>query len=313
MGRRVGIVGAGGMGSAFAAFLARAGHDVVLIGRGGAHVRAVAAHGLRVVPPQKEPCHVQPETAVHAAELSDDSLDVLILLTKTYDTAQAAASGAHALKPDGVAVSLQNGLGNDAVLAAEFGPRRSLVGATTVGATVQRPGEVSISALAAERRSITHLGAMGRAGGEDRADDVVEILNASQLPATHARPVAVPVWEKLALAVMSPISAVLGQTVGRVWASADGRALVEQMFDEVVAVAAQQGVGLDRKAAWEHACRVFTDTGEHYTSMCTDVQEKRPTELAYMAGAVSRLAEAGGIPVPVHTTVLRMLGVLGAQ
>jgi len=125
--------------------------------------------------------------------------------------------------------------------------------------------------------------------------------------------VAVPVWGKLALAVMSPISAVLRLTVAGVWGSADGRGLVEAMFDEVVAVAGSQGVALDRDAAWAHASRVFAGTGEHYTSMCTDVLKGRRTELASMAGAVRSLAEAAGVPVPVHATVLALLGALGVQ
>ena len=60
---------------------------------------------------------------------------------------------------------------------------------------------------------------------------------------------------------------------------------------------------------------MFAGTGEHYTSMCTDVMKGRPTELAAMAGAVQSLASAAGVPVPVHATVLSMLraqGVVGA-
>ena len=41
MAGRIGVLGAGGMGSAFAAHLARSGADVVLIGRGSAHVTAL--------------------------------------------------------------------------------------------------------------------------------------------------------------------------------------------------------------------------------------------------------------------------------
>ncbi|NEK58462.1 2-dehydropantoate 2-reductase [Geodermatophilus sabuli] len=309
---RIAVLGAGGMGSAFAAFLARAGADVVLVGRGGAHVRAVAERGLLVAPPGEDAWRVDVPVAVTAADLPHGSVDVLVVLTKTYDSAAAVAGAAPALSPAGVAVSLQNGLGNDAVLAGAVGGRRALVGVTTVGATVQSPGAISITGSTAARRSLTHVGATGQARAEDRADDVVAALEAAGLPALHARPVDVAVWEKLALAVMSPVSSVLRATVATVWRHPEGRALVERMFDEVVAVGRAQGVDLDRDAAWAHAARVFDGTGEHHTSMCSDVMAGRRTELSAMAGAVAGLAVRDGVPVPVHTTVLAMLHVMGA-
>jgi 2-dehydropantoate 2-reductase len=301
------------MGSAFAAFLARAGADVVLIGRGSAHIRALADGPLRVLPPDAEPWTARVPAAVGPKDLAPSSVDVLVVLTKTFDSAAAVAGVAHALAADGVAVSLQNGLGNDAVLSRAVGGGRSLVGVTTVGATLQEPGTISVSASTAAGQSLTHVGPMGSATAASRADDVAAALTAAQLPTVHDEEVAVPLWGKLALSVMSPVSSVVRLPVGRVWATPQGRALVERMFDEVIAVAAGQGVALDRDAAWAHACRVFAGTGEHYTSMCTDVLRGRRTELPSMAGEVRRLAAETGTAVPVHDTVLSLLGALGVD
>ncbi len=139
------------------------------------------------------------------------------------------------------------------------------------------------------------------------------VLSAAGLPTETHADVAELVWGKLALAAMSPLSSVQRVTVAAVWASPAGRALVERMFDEVVAVAGAEGVHLDRDAAWAHAQRTFAGTGEHYTSMCTDVRMGRPTELAGMAGAVRRLAERHRVPVPVHATVLDLLALAGVR
>lgn len=310
---RVGVLGAGGMGSAVAAFLARSGADVVLIGRGSPHVRRLADRELRVLPPAGTPWTVVVPVAVRPDALPPASIEVLVVLTKTFDTAEAVAGVAHALAPGGVAVSLQNGLGNDAILGAAVGGARALVGVTTVGATLQEPGTISISAATSSADTLNHVGAMGQATAAARADDVAATLSAAGLATVHAENVAVPLWGKLALSVMSPVSSVLRLTVGRVWATPQGRALVERMFDEVVAVAASQGIALDRDAAWAHASRVFAGTGEHYTSMCTDVLKGRRTELASMAGAVRRLADESGIAVPIHATVLSLLGALGVD
>lgn len=309
---RIGIVGAGGMGSAFAAHLARAGHPVVLVGRGSGHVRALVDRPLTVCPPDGDPWTVRIPVAVHAADLGVGSLDLAILLTKAFDAPTAAADIASALAPHAVAVGLQNGLGLDDVLAGALGGHRALVGVTTVGATLQEPGRISVSASTAANRSSTQIGETGAARGGHRLPDLVRALSDAGLPTTAPADVAVAVWDKLALAVMSPISAILRMTVGQVWASPSGRALVERMFDEVVAVGTARGVPLDRATAWAHARDVFLGTGEHHTSMCTDVMQGRRTELDTMADAVRRLAVAEAVPVPVHDTVVPMLRTLGA-
>src|SRR3954468_1345546 len=197
MAGRIGVLGSGGMGSAFAAFLARAGTDVVLIGRGSAHIRALDEGPLRVLPPDGTPWTVPVPAAVGPEDLAPSSIDVLVVLTKTFDSAAAVSGVAHALAPSGVAVSLQNGLGNDAVLSDAVGGGRALVGVTTVGATLQEPGTISISASTAAGQSLTHVGAMGRATAAERAGHVAAGLQAAGLPAVHAEDVAVPLWGKL--------------------------------------------------------------------------------------------------------------------
>lgn len=311
---RIGVLGAGGMGTAFAAHLARDGADVLLIGRGSAHVAALAERPLQVDPPDDEPWTVTVPVAAHAADVPGASIDVLLVLTKSYDLAEAMRTAAHVLAPDGVAVPLQNGLGTDARVADAVGDERTLVGTTTVGAQLQEPGRISLSAATAAGQTLTVLGRMGRGRAPlDRGVAVAEQLTKAGLPTEASTKVDELIWGKLALAAMSPVSAVPRVTVGAVWRSPEGRALVERMFDEVVAVAAAEGVHLDRAAAWAHAVKTYAGTGDHYTSMCTDVRLGRRTELADMAGAVRRLGEQHGVPVPAHAAVLDLLALSGVR
>ncbi|OJY52053.1 2-dehydropantoate 2-reductase [Pseudonocardia sp. 73-21] len=314
MAMRIGVLGAGGMGTAFAAHLAAADADVVLIGRGSAHVRSLAGRPVEVVPPHGDPWRVTVPVAGHPADVPPGRLDVLLVLTKAYDLDAALRSAAHTLGSGGVAVPLQNGLGTDAVVADVVGDGRTLVGTTTVGAALAEPGRITVSMSTAAGESLTSIGRMGRAAGDlATGADVAELLTKVGLPTEVTPAVAELVWGKLALAAMSPLSCVPRVTVAEVWGSAEGRALVERMFDEVVAVAAAEGVPLDRDAAWAHARRTFEGTGEHYTSMCTDVRLGRPTELGVMGGAVRALGERHGVPVPVHATVCDLLGLAGVR
>ncbi|HEX3956529.1 MAG TPA: 2-dehydropantoate 2-reductase [Trebonia sp.] len=307
---RVAVLGAGGMGSAFAAYLARDGHDVQIIGRGGPHIEAIARVGLTVRPPTGPEYAAAVTARVHGSQAPPASADLLIVLTKTFDTGPAAESAAHALSPDGVVVSLQNGLGNDEQLATVFGGERALVGVTTVGAARQEPGVISLSAMTAAGRTLTEFGLTGVCAGAARGAELAGLLTAAGLPAVFRPNVEAALWGKLAMAVMSPVSAVLQRTVGQVWRHAAGRELVRQMFDEVVQVAAAEGVLLNAESAWTHAVSTFEGTGEHYTSMCTDVMLGRPTELHSMACEVARRGARRGLDLPAHQVVLRMLATM---
>ncbi len=313
MAGRIAVLGAGGVGSAYAGLLARAGRDVVLIGRGSAHIRQVATHGLTVRPPQGDPWTVEVDTWLTAEDVPARSVDLMLVLTKAFDTGAAVSSVAHALTPDGVVMSPQNGLGCDASLARAVGGERTLVGVTTVGATLQEPGQISVSVSTAAGESLTHVGTTAIATGGHRAAELVELLTSASLPAVHSPHVAIPIWEKLALAAMSPVCAVLQRTVGHIWSTPEGRHLVRSLFDEVLAVAASQGVTLDAVTTWAYASSVFEGTGEHFTSLATDVANGRRTELSTMAGGVHRLGVEAGVPVPVHGAVLDLLGVLGVH
>src|SRR5207244_4653024 len=70
------------------------------------------------------------------APLRDDEtpVDAAILATKTPGTAWAAAIAAKILAPDGVALTIQNGLGNYEMLVEHVGHPRAAVGVIYVGA-----------------------------------------------------------------------------------------------------------------------------------------------------------------------------------
>ena len=85
------------------------------------------------------------------------------------------------------------------------------------------------------------------------------------------------------------------------------------LFDEVLAVAASQGVTLDAATTWAYSSGVFEGTGEHFTSLATDVAKGRRTELSTMAGGVHRLGLESGVPVPAHGAMLDLLGIMGVH
>lgn len=305
------IVGAGAMGSVFGGHLALAGHDVTLVDVRADHIQAVRQSGLELRRPGRETAVVAlAATTDPAADLGP--VDVALFLCKGFATEDAARSVKHALGPESWAVTVQNGLGNDRALAQVFPVAQVVPGTTTVGAMTDGPGVVSTSPGTAQGRSRTDLGPP-RSGRDipPGVEALAATLTEAGLP-TEALPSAdVVIWTKLAMAAsMGPLSAILRRTVKDVMDDPAGRALQEDMFREIVAVAAAAGVQLDADEVWAHCQATYDSVGHHATSMAADVVAGRRTEIDTMALEVARLAAEHGVPAPVTRTVGRLVKAL---
>ena len=109
---RIAVVGAGAIGSASGALLARADHEVLLVGR-SAHVAATRADSLRV-----DGCLGAFSVKVTAVEQLDRRPDLALITTKTQDV-QTAVTSNRAVLADVPVLTIQNGV-RGAELAAEI-------------------------------------------------------------------------------------------------------------------------------------------------------------------------------------------------
>ncbi len=214
---RVGVVGAGAVGSVVGGLLARAGHDVVLLGR-AAHVEAIRDGGLVLHGPDG-PSTVKVPATTDPAGLG--VRDVLVVLCKTHATREAITSTGHALSPDGLAISLQNGLGNERVLAEAVGVHRSVPGTTTIGAIREGPGHVTVAPATADGMSATHVGPpRSRDTVPPLLADWAAAMTAAGMPTHAALDADRVIWTKLAVAgSMGPLTAVLRRTIADVVAT----------------------------------------------------------------------------------------------
>jgi len=173
----ISIIGTGAMASLFGARLSPVA-AVTLMGTWEAAVKAIRRSGILV--------EGEGTFRVHAVPDPDDAppADLAIVLVKTYQTERAARWAARTLKPQGVALTIQNGLGNVETLAAQVGVDRAMLGVTTQGATLLKPGQVRSGG-----RGTTHLGFLPieRAAPRDWSADslayeVTALLNAAEKP-----------------------------------------------------------------------------------------------------------------------------------
>lgn len=132
----IGIVGGGAIGSFLAGKLSTRLNNVYLLSSSQSpHYLALKKNGLRIA--QKDGTFSDPISI--KTELTGQKLDIIIFTVKTPYTKQACDNFAHFLKPDGIALSLQNGMGLD-VYSNYF--QKMLFGITYQGCALGDPGVV---------------------------------------------------------------------------------------------------------------------------------------------------------------------------
>ncbi|NOZ30157.1 MAG: 2-dehydropantoate 2-reductase [Chloroflexi bacterium] len=298
---RVVILGTGAMGCLFAARLAL--HvEVWMLGTWAAGLAAVRREGVCI--------SEQGETWQAAVRTADDptavpTADVVLLLVKSYQTDRAAAWAARCLAPNGLAVTLQNGLDNGPWLAAAVGGDRMAVGVTFEGATLLRPGRVRHAG-----RGPTYIGA----GPEARVRGLVSLLRRAGFDARLASDVEQIVWGKAVVnAAINPLTALWRVPNGDLLVHEDRRALLASLSREAAAVATARGVQLMFEDPIAHVEEVCRATAANRSSMLQDVERGRLTEIDSINGVIVAEGRRLGVPTPVNETVWRLVRGLTAH
>jgi 2-dehydropantoate 2-reductase len=299
---KITIAGAGAMGCRFGAALARQ-HKVLLLDGWSRHVDAINDHGL-IVDDERGP-HAITNIAAGRFPARNDPADLLIVFAKATATAEVAAAAKGAIGPATLVLTLQNGLGNIEALLPHVPRDRLLAGTTTLGTELVGPGH--IRALGTGE---TVLGAVGPGRHAERVAAVLAVAGLTTRVA--ADPLAV-IWAKVAFnCVMNSLCTIASIPVSALALYPGFDDLAGLILDEVVAVAAAEGVHVDVPAALMLMKAQFDPaaSGSHLASTLQDLLNGRPTEIAHLNGAIAARAAAHGLPAPVNALITQLVGLL---
>jgi 2-dehydropantoate 2-reductase len=296
---RVAVVGAGGVGSLFGGRLAAAGHDVWLVHRRPEGVEALRRDGLCLEGPDSSE-----RIAVHATADTREvgPVDLVLILTKSTDTAAAAQSARYMVEAQTLVLTLQNGLGNLEKIAAVVGEERTLLGMTYVGAALLGPGRARLTAAGK-----TFVGEPGGPRTE-RVERIAQTLSMAGLPTEATDRLWEMVWGKLVInAALNATCALTGASGEAALRSPAAYELLGLVAEETAAVAGALGITLpyaDAAARVRQHCR---DVGSSKPSMLQDMERGRPTEIEAINGAVVREGLRVGVPTPFNQALLLLV------
>jgi 2-dehydropantoate 2-reductase len=235
--------GAGAMGGIFGGYLARAGHDVILIDVARAAVDAINQAGLTIEEKDGSMPVIPVKASTDAA--SAGPADVIINFVKCYHTESAVTAAKAMMGPDSYVLSLQNGWGNAARIASITGDDRVVVGLTYHGGTLLGPGRVKHPGT-----GMTFLGELSGAQ-TPRLTALAEAFRGAGIETTVSARIVDEVWKKLALNCCTlPISGLLRFFAHELVTYKDAEAVMASILGEVVAVAKAQGIALDYDERW---------------------------------------------------------------
>ena len=282
---RIAVLGAGAVGCYFGGMLARAGREVIFVGRSG-HVEAMARDGLLI-----DSVHFRGRIAVAASTdpAAVRGADVVLLCVKTPQTESAMRAVQPYLESGAVVASLQNGVDNAERIQA----------ATGIDAV---PAVVYVAA------EMTGPGALKHNGRGDlvlpdseRGARVAAVFEGTDVPCRLSADIAAELWTKLIMnAVYNALSALTGMRYGKLVAEPLAVEVMRRVIDETVAVAAAGGVKLPAAEVTEAALKLGVAMAGALSSTAQDIARGKRTEIDALNGYVVRQGEACGVPAPVN-------------
>ena len=291
---RIAVVGAGGVGGAFGAALAKAGADVTFIAR-GAHLAAMKSKGLRIEGGRGE-THLVPTQATDDPA-SVGTVDFVLFCVKLWDVESA---GQH-IKPlvgrETAVIPLQNGIDAPERLVPILGAQAVMGGVAQISASIVEPGVI--------RQVGTFMRMLfGELDGSTskRGEALLAMCRKAGFDVVLSDQIVTELWMKfILLATNASVMAVARQPIGKLRDDPDMRQQFVAAYQEVVDVGKARGVKLPADAVDKMLAFNAGAPPTMKPSMALDLERGNRIELPWLGGKVVELGRQLGVPTPTHS------------
>ena len=294
---KIAVMGAGGVGCYYGGMLARAGHELTLIGR-AQHMEAVRRDGL-YMDTRSFQMHVPLQARSDAGGVAGAKL--VLCCVKSSDTEKAGAEMAPHLEPDALVLCLQNGVDNAERLQALL-PCRVAPAVVYVGAEMAGPGRIK------------HNGRGELVLGTSAASaELAQLFVDAGIPTQISDNVAAALWAKLIInCAYNGLSAITQLPYGQLVQGAGVEGMMRDVVEECLAVAKGGGVSMPEDM-WETVWGIARAMPAQFSSTAQDLARRKPSEIDHLNGYVLRKGEALGIPTPVNRALHALVRLLESR
>ena len=310
---RIAILGAGSLGSLYAALLSQVeGVELFVHGRGihGAHM---AAHGLSVEGERvffvsnEEVFFSLDEVGLPPSALA--SIDFILLTGKSDQTEMLAGLAQQLLSPEGYVLSLSNGLGHAELCQGVLGPHRVFAATSTHGAWRPKAGTVHCAG-----KGETVLGSLSGGPGLEEAQPFLSVLDQAGLSPQWSNDGTAIVWRKVLLNIaINPIAAIAGVNNGVLLRPDLFSSALSTMLEGASVARLERVILPDDSELEDQLRRVIHATSGNMCSMLQDLRNGRQTEIKVLNQAIVERGERVGIQTPLNQMLAAVITALHVE
>jgi len=295
----IGIIGLGPVGSILAAHLAKSRVDVV-VQDAMPNIRwKVKQDGISVSGITQLTARID-KIADSISELSEFGTEIVFIVTKACYLKDILPEIRQICTPKMKIVSFQNGLDNERFIAEQLGIGTAYRVVINYAGNLAGPGNAIMNWF----QPPNYVGVYheGKYSIDETTRKIASMLTTAGLKTEETSDIKKHVWEKNILnSALCSICAVTGQTMKEAMEFEHSRTLAIKILEEGLKVAKADGYDFGVEALKKFTL-YLEKGGAHKPSMLIDVENKRPTEIDFMSGAIVRYGEKYRIPTPVNST-----------
>jgi len=282
---RIGIIGAGAMGTLFSEYISRTGIDYYVYEKD-----------------ENRKNYLNDRMPISSSPSDISRCDIIFIFVKSYATGDACRDIQTSINADTIIVTLQNGLGISEIISYHFPQNPLVLGTATYGAALDSSGAL---VPGGEGEIII--------GGRDKKSNAVIfslLTDAGFTTRETGNPLQV-IWEKAIInAGINPLGAVLNIPNGKIIENEYSSTIQEQLVLEGSRVAGAMKLNISGEIMIERTKQVCLTTAINHCSMLQDIRAQRKTEIDSINGKIIEYGELNKIPTPWNTSMYYLVKAL---
>jgi 2-dehydropantoate 2-reductase len=303
---KIGIIGAGPVGSIMAAYLAKNGEEIFLVDIKDDLISAIEKEGITVMGKEAEFNTRVNGTGNFTASLNRFDPDLIFISVKAnyLDPLLEEIKMIH--KPGQKMLIIQNGIDNEDAVAEKYGPDSVMRFVINYAGMIVRPGVIKLSFF----HPPNYLGVLAK-GNEGLGKEIAGSLTDAGLQTQFVQDIKKYEWKKTILnAALMPVCATTGLTMKEAMNTGETRYLCEQILNESIQVAKKIGYEFGDDF-FETSLSYLSGAGHHKPSTSLDLEAGNPIE--YIFKPIIDYGKKVGMPTPFLESLTKVMQALEGQ
>ena len=305
------VYGAGAIGSVFGGFLAKAGEEVVMLGR-PQHMEVIKSKGLKIEGIWGD--HLVNSNLLcysNSPDIKEDhagSFDLILITVKAYDTFSAASDLRNIINMDTLVLSLQNGIGNTEIIAKNIGADQTLGGMIIFGAEIPSPGTVKVTVSADD----VTIGRTSKKTEPSAVEEIARTFTAAGIKTKTTEEIEMHLWNKMLYnCALNALATILQVNYAQLLDTEYTKDIMKRVLAEIYAIAEKRGVTLETKLKEDYSKILFNHliplTASYKPPMQQDIEKHKKTEIDYLNGIIAQMAKDSGISAPANLMLTELI------